>query len=162
MDCHGNGLNKLSPDTGVIEVFDKQDGLPSNQFNKSACWVCRNGDILLGSTDGAILFKPDEIRKTKLPTDYETIVYQFDVFNEPVYCTDASNLLREPIYKTDRIELPYNRNFFSFHFVTPNYQTPQRHSILIIWKGMIFRGRFRLRLMWLRILRWHRAVTSSM
>lgn len=121
-----NGLNKLSPDTGVIEVFDKQDGLPSNQFNKSACWVCRNGDILLGSTDGAILFKPDEIRKTKLPTDYETIVYQFDVFNEPVYCTDASNLLREPIYKTDRIELPYNRNFFSFHFVTPNYQTPQK------------------------------------
>lgn len=120
-----NGLNKLSPATGAVEVFDKQDGLPSNQFNNSSCYVCRNGDILLGSTDGAILFNPREIKKVEIPLSYETIIYQFDVFNEPVYSTDEQGVLTEPIYQAKHIHLPYNRNFFSFHFVTPNFQTQQ-------------------------------------
>jgi len=121
-----NGLNKLSLATGIVEVFDKQDGLPSNQFKRSSCYVCCNGNILLGSADGAILFNPREIKKTEMTSSSETIIYQFDVFNEPVYCTDEQKLLNEPIYQVDCIRLPYNRNFFSFHFVTPNFQTPQK------------------------------------
>jgi len=121
-----NGLNKFFPAQTSVEIYDKQDGLLSNQFNRSSFYICRNGDILLGSTEGAIRFDPEEVKKMEIPSYFETIIHQFDVFNEPVHSADKGSPLSEPVFTAKDIKLAYNRNFFTFHFVTPNFQTGQK------------------------------------
>ncbi len=120
------GLNKLNPSTGWIESFDTQDGLPSNQFCASAAYRCRDGQMLFGTPDGAILFHPEEIRKAENSHPYEIWIHRFDLFNEPVYTDQPGSVLTNPIYYTERIRLAHNRNFFSFRFTTPNFQSPHK------------------------------------
>ncbi|MCC8144703.1 MAG: hypothetical protein LIO97_13190, partial [Tannerellaceae bacterium] len=71
------GLNRLIPATAQIEVFDKQDGPVSDQFNANAVFRCRDGQILLGSSDGVILFNPATLeknsRKRFLPYPYPSV-----------------------------------------------------------------------------------------
>lgn len=118
------GLNRLIVATGQIEVFEKQDGLLSDQFNSNACFRCRDGRILLGSTDGAILFDPETLEKKEIKDSYRTIIYQFDLYNAPVYSDMSGSPLHKPVFYTDEIRLAHNRNFFSFHFTSPNFEFP--------------------------------------
>ncbi|NDV80471.1 two-component regulator propeller domain-containing protein [Bacteroides sp. 51] len=128
-------LNKFSLTSREVEVFDKQDGLLSNQFNARAYFRCRNGNLIFGSSDGAIEFNPAEIEKPRPNHTYETVVYQFDLFNEPQYYTGEDPVLAQSIQDTKEIHLPYNKNFFSFHFTTPNFQTPQKTSYSYYLEG---------------------------
>ncbi len=118
------GLNRLITATGQIEVFDKQDGLVSDQFNANAAFRCRDGQILLGSSDGAILFNPATLEKTAVKDSYRTLIYQFDLYNTAVHAGVAGSPLREPVFYAKEIRLAYNQNFFSFHFTTPNFEFP--------------------------------------
>lgn len=122
-----SGLNKLSLSDLQVEVFDKQDGLLSNQFNASACYVSHNQQILLGTADGAMLFDPRQIRKSNGTNHtFETLIYQFDLFNEPVYPHTKDSPLTTSIYNTRELKLPHNKNFFAFHFTSTNFQTPDK------------------------------------
>lgn len=121
-----NGLNKLLIQAGEVELFDKQDGLPSNEFTSSSSYLCCDRSILMGTMDGAILFNPLEIKRSENITPYVTYIYQFDLYNEPVHSTDKGSVLEASIYETQEIKLAYNKNFFSFHFATPNFQTPRK------------------------------------
>ncbi len=120
------GLNKFNPATGEVEVYDKQDGLLSDQFNNSSYFVCRDGNIILGTTDGAVMFHPDELNRETPEYKYETLISRFDLFHRPVYPREVGSPLLNSIYSTRQIHLDYNQNFFSFHFTTPNFQTPTR------------------------------------
>ncbi len=115
------GLNRLVTATGQIEVFDKQDGLLSDQFNANAFYRCRDGQILLGSSDGAILFDPSTLEKTMVKDSYRTLIYQFDLYNTPVHADMPGSPLKEPVFYTREIKLAHNQNFFSFHFTTPQF-----------------------------------------
>ncbi|MCC8155578.1 MAG: response regulator [Tannerellaceae bacterium] len=118
------GLNRLQVATGKIDVFDKQDGLLSDQFNANAYYRCRNGQILLGSSDGAILFDPSTLEKAVVKDSYHTLIYQFDLYNMPVYPDTPGTPLKESIFYTREIKLAYNQNFISFHFTAPNFEIP--------------------------------------
>jgi len=82
--------------------------------------------MLLGTPDGAILFHPEEIRKAETAHRYETWIHRFDLFNEPVYAGEPGSVLTEPVWRSESIRLAHNRNFFAFHFTTPNFQTPRK------------------------------------
>ncbi|MCD8166186.1 MAG: hypothetical protein LUE93_08720 [Bacteroides sp.] len=120
------GLNKFYPVTGQVEVYDKQDGLLSDQFNNSSYHLCRDGYIMLGSTDGVVVFHPDQMNQDTTEYEYETLISGFDLFHRPVYPGEKESPLSGSLYTTRRIVLAYNQNFFSFHFTTPNFQNPQR------------------------------------
>ncbi|MCD8193144.1 MAG: ATP-binding protein [Tannerellaceae bacterium] len=120
------GLNRLIPATGQIEVFDKQDGLVSDQFNANAVFRCRDGQVLLGTSDGAILFNPATLEKTAVKDPYPTLIHQFDLYNTPIHAGEPGAPLLQPIFYAEKIRLAYNQNFFSFHFTTPNFEFPGR------------------------------------
>lgn len=56
------GLSLLDTDSNEITNYFMEDGLPDNEFNRSAYLPANNGDILLGTVMGYIRFSPAQFR----------------------------------------------------------------------------------------------------
>lgn len=130
-----DGLNKFSPETGTVLSYDKQDGLISNQFIPGSVARCSTSEIIFGSADGAALFYPSEIEKTKIKEYYKLIFTGFYLFGNPVKTGEKSSPLLLPLNKTKKIVLPHNKNYFSLTFTLPNYQQSDKTKYSCFLKG---------------------------
>ncbi len=129
------GLNKFSPQTGVVLIYDKQDGLISNQFIPGASTRCSSSEIVFGSADGAVIFYPSEIKKTKIKEFYRLMFTGFYLFGNPVNAGEKGSPLLSPVNETEKITLPYNKNYFSLTFTLPNYQQADKTKYSYFLKG---------------------------
>ncbi len=63
---HRNGLSRIKPQKGTIDIFNKNDGITGdcnyNAFTKDAA-----GNAWFGTTDGAIRFDPHKDKKNMVP-----------------------------------------------------------------------------------------------
>ncbi|MBP1647449.1 MAG: response regulator receiver protein [Bacteroidetes bacterium] len=133
-DEHGNlwvstnrGMSRFTPSTGEFRNFDVDDGLHSNEFDHGAYGSLADGTMLFGGVSGLSIFHPDSIRNnTVVPP---VVLTGFSVFDRPV-------ALSRPIYMTDRIELSYTENFFSFGFVALNYSSSKKNQYMYMLKGL--------------------------
>ncbi len=58
------GLSIFDPNEGIVEKnFNYTDGLPGNQFNPSAAFKGKNGQMFFGSLKGLVSFHPDSLGK---------------------------------------------------------------------------------------------------
>ena len=116
------GLNRFDPRNGSVTIFNKQDGLISNQFTPNASVRCSSSEMLFGTADGAVIFYPSEIKKTDFRAPYPLLFTEFQLFGKTVTPDENMSPLRAPINNIDRIVLPYNKNYFSLNYTLPNYQ----------------------------------------
>ena len=56
-----NGLSRIDPDLKTIENFNAANGLQSSNFNENACLVSSSGNLIFGSTEGALIVSPGNI-----------------------------------------------------------------------------------------------------
>lgn len=61
------GLAAVDPDTGVRRVFDRADGLPSNQITARAAAIGPDGRVYFGTTAGVTSFFPDRLVTNTIP-----------------------------------------------------------------------------------------------
>ncbi|MCD8264368.1 MAG: hypothetical protein LUD02_09635, partial [Tannerellaceae bacterium] len=113
------GLNRLIPATAQIEVFDKQDGPVSDQFNANAVFRCRDGQILLGSSDGVILFNPATLEKTAVKDSYHTLIHQFDLYNTAIHAGTPGSPLLQPDLLCREDQVGLQPEFLLFPFYHP-------------------------------------------
>lgn len=130
-----DGLNKFSPQTGQVISYDKQDGLISNLYIIGASTRCSNSEIIFGSADGAVLFYPSEIKKNKNKEYYHLLFTGFSLFGNPVKAGEKGSPLKLPLNITEKIVLPYNKNYFSISFTLPNYQLSDKTRYSYFLKG---------------------------
>lgn len=116
------GLNKFSPESGSVLIYDKQDGLISNQFIPGASFRSSSSEMIFGSADGVVTFYPSEIKKTKVKDYYKLMFTGFYLFGNLVKVNEKGSPLTLPVNKIDKIILPYNKNYFAIAFTLPNYQ----------------------------------------
>ena len=121
-----NGLNKFNPKTKEFVFFDKRDGLVSNQFTPNASSRLSTGAVLMGSADGAVIFNPHEIVKTNKGNFYRLVFTDFLLFGNSVKVNEYGSPLLKPINETHKIKLSHNKNYFTFKFNQPNYQTSDK------------------------------------
>lgn len=105
-----NGLTRFNPESGVITVFTKADGLPANEFTYNSALCDCDSLFYFGTINGVVRFNPN--RKNQLKSDY------------PVLFTSISFSVPEEqdgniVYK-DEIELPYDQNTFSLTIGVPS------------------------------------------
>ncbi len=55
-----DGIFSLSPYSNVVRVFRIEDGLPSNEFNRTSSFKSENGDLYFGSVNGVMGFSPSD------------------------------------------------------------------------------------------------------
>ena len=118
-----DGLNRLNIQTGQIVQFGKSNGLISNQFIPHASDRCATNELLFGSADGAVLFTPPPTINTNKTKDYRLLFTDFQLFGIPVKTGEKNSPLQSPLDQTQKVVLPYNRNYFSIAYTLPNYQS---------------------------------------
>ncbi|RHL10480.1 MULTISPECIES: response regulator [Bacteroides] len=125
-----NSLTSYYPEEKVFHNWTKEQGLKSDHFNATSGILRKNGDFILGSTDGAIEFHKDMM----IPRNYkfQMIFSDLRVFYQTVYPGDEGSPLEVDIDDTKTLKLKYNQNIFSLRISAINYDYPS--LILYSWK----------------------------
>src|SRR5690606_19835522 len=71
------GLVLMNKESKILRIFTKADGLLSDQFNYSSCYIDKKGVIYLGGVKGLISFNPGEL--------------EINNYVPPVYLTSISS-----------------------------------------------------------------------
>ena len=119
------GISKLDMETSDILNFTESDGLQAMEFFKNSSYQLSSGELLFGGIEGFNKFAPDKIRKNS----YEPKVYflDFKISNESVK-VGAESPLKKNIGKTERINLEYSQNDFSFEFAVLSFSQSSKNE----------------------------------
>jgi signal transduction histidine kinase/DNA-binding response OmpR family regulator/ligand-binding sensor domain-containing protein len=125
-----NGISKFRLEEEEFVSFDARNNLEINSFSPLASVRLNSGKLVFGGSGGAIVLDPDNFRveATKVKIRFAGFI----VNNSTVdFNNDASPLL-SCIDRSDKIELEYNQNSFSFEFSGMNYTNPSQN--MFSWK----------------------------
>ncbi len=75
-----NGLMRMDKRTHEIVTYTIADGLNSNEFNRFSHFQDTKGNLILGSVDGVIEFKPEEINRS-LKFNHNIVCTKVDVYD---------------------------------------------------------------------------------
>lgn len=114
---HGEGLR----------LFTTTNGLLSDQFNYQSGLVDTDGTIYLGSIDGLVSFKPQDIRRGSVAPPL--VVSDFYIFNDRAEIEPKGGALSASIMFTDEVELPVDQNTFSLRASVLSYASPRMNKI---------------------------------
>lgn len=138
----GSGLLKLNTrgltDTtvhiaGRIHIYDKSDGVSSNNFSRNAAFKSSRGEMYFGSTEGLTWFTPEEIIPNKTPPKVH--ITSFRLFNKEAGIKSKNALLDKHIRHTKQLTLLPEHKVISFGFTAINYIQPEKNQYAYMLKG---------------------------
>jgi ligand-binding sensor domain-containing protein len=115
------GLCKFDPETKKCTNYSEKDGLQSNEFNATACFKNRKGEMFFGGINGFNVFHPDSVRNN-------TYVPPIEITGFRVFDTLQT-------YSPDEIQLSYRENFLAFEFAALNYLQPEKNQYAYMLEG---------------------------
>ncbi|UAB83246.1 response regulator [Zunongwangia sp. SCSIO 43204] len=122
----GEMNGRISPD---FKIYNDLDGLQGNLFNENSIYKNKDGEILVGGLHGFNVFKPQEFEyNEKKP---KIIFTEFSLFNEDISVGEKIGnkiLLKKPLYKTEKITLKHDQNFFSIEFAALDFFQPSKNN----------------------------------
>ncbi len=106
--------------------YDKQDGLQGQEFNFSAGFKTKTGDLFFGGSNGMNMISEQINFNAYVPNIAFT---NFQVFNktiEPGQLLNGRVLLDRSITFADQIELKHSENIFSIEFAALDFFHPEK------------------------------------
>jgi len=119
------GMSRFNIEKETFLNFDALDGLQSNNFNASASFKNSKGEMLFGGQKGFTMFHPDSIKRNSIIPG--VAITEFKIFNESVK-PDKNGILKKQITEAKIIEIPYNKNNFSFEFTSLHFSSPTKNK----------------------------------
>lgn len=130
------GLFRYSEKSKRSVQYNKKDGLLNHQFNEGAYFKDKNGTMYFGGTNGITYFDPKTIVENKFVPQIS--VTGFKMMYEPVKVNkhyDGKVIIDKTIENTDKIELSYRQNIFSFEFSSSSYMIPENNKFMYKLEG---------------------------
>lgn len=132
-----NGISKLKiSEQGIngsrsfnFTNYNLSDGLQGKEFNETAAFKTKNGELWFGGPDGLNVFNPHEIMEERAFSSLVLTGLRID--NKTIRVGEAVNnriLLEKPLFYTDNLTLKYKENSFTIDFVVLNYFYPERNK----------------------------------
>lgn len=127
-----NGLVKFDPISNTSRSYNIEDGLPSNQFYKRACYKNENNELFFGTTKGLTYFNPDSIRDNGHIAP--AVLTDFLLFHKPVFTKGLSSNsedtfhLPASISYLDTLELTYDQNTITLEFASLDYHNSMKNQ----------------------------------
>ncbi len=112
------------PVEGSVTGMNDLLGIKDENFSARTLIRKRDGNLALGTSDGAITFSPDFI--VEHPDTVEIIFTDFLLSNKPVRPEERHAPLTKAINRTKNISLAYERNSFSLTFSALNFFVTER------------------------------------
>jgi len=130
---HENGLDKFNIKDHSVQYFGLEEGFYPLETNQGAVSKDKNGKLWFGTVDGLIKYNPEnDYVNTVKPLTYINKIELFDdEFRYTQYCDSVNRKTGLPV----NLELPYNKNFLTFHFVGLHYNNPQKVKYKYKLKG---------------------------
>ncbi len=114
-----NGISRFHIPTETFTTFGRRDGLSDEKFNTRCYFRTSNGEIVMGSNSGFVVFNPDSFRpSTFIPP---IILTGFSLFDKPMHLLQTGDSYIP-------ITMPYDSNFFAFQFVALDFTVPERNQ----------------------------------
>ncbi|WP_108823388.1 two-component regulator propeller domain-containing protein [Dysgonomonas sp. Marseille-P4361] len=132
-DSYGNlwascnkGIVCISSDFKNIKLYNKDDGLQSNQFNFKASYKTQNGKLYFGGVNGFNSFYPKNLfekENLKVPPVEITQIQLLDKKDK-----DINSKLHADLIKKGQIEIPYNKASFSISYISLSYVSESKNQ----------------------------------
>lgn len=120
------GISRLNKNTYAIKNYGNEDGIQNAEFNPSAGYFTRRGEMLFGGINGYCTFYPSEISDNQFKP--EIIFTDFKILNEKVPIGSPGSPLVKHISETDTIVLSYKDVSVSFEFVALNFTDSKKNE----------------------------------
>jgi signal transduction histidine kinase/ligand-binding sensor domain-containing protein len=121
-----SGLTKFSIALNQFRSYDTRDGLPSDHFDDKSESLLTDGRIYMGTNNGFILFRPEEIHDDTSQTKIVLTSLNIDNQKQPFYIErKGDSIAKIPIGQIKRIDIsPRQRDivlgFAALHFASPH------------------------------------------
>lgn len=122
-----NGLSKFNPENNTFRNYDSYDGLSRTGFSEAA--VSRqlpDGNLVFGTTDGYIIFNPDQINPIRISANIAFTNLQIN--NENIEPSTDKDFLKTHINYISELTLKYNQNIISIDYAVPDYRSANRQA----------------------------------
>ncbi|RMH60783.1 MAG: hypothetical protein D6677_13090 [Calditrichaeota bacterium] len=126
------GIVRLNPADRSIRLFDVRDGLLNMEYNVSAFFRGRNGQLFFGGNNGLDVVYPDRLTGNPIPPP--VALTGFRLFNKPVK-PGPDGPLRKTIDHADAIQLRYDQRVFSFEFAALDFTAPEKNRYAYLLEG---------------------------
>ena len=123
------GLYKYNPGTPLLRIYQKSDGLQSNEFWRNAYLKLHDGQMAFGGINGFNIFHPDSIRDNTLAPPI--VITQLKIFNETVP-VDPEGVLPKQVSECDTLHFDYTHSVFTLEFRALNYTNPELNQYAYI------------------------------
>ena len=121
-----NGLSRLNLSNGKFKNFDAADGLPQLAFGEASCVSDNNGELIFGTANGYIHFKPEEVVN---PTINANIAFtNLQINSEDIFPGEKNSPLQFAINSSENITLAYNQNIVSIDYAILDYRSEEKES----------------------------------
>lgn len=119
------GLLKYNPHNGDFRMYDESDGLQGYEFNRRSFYKGKDGEMLVGGTNGFNSFYPEQLEENTTPP--RVFIEDFQIFNKSIH-PGVNSVLSENISDTKKITLEHWQSVISFQFTALNYISPQKNQ----------------------------------
>ena len=134
--CSTNkGIFRFNKTTGQVTAFEKTDGLPGNEFNRSHKFMFADGRLAFGGLDGFTVFNPADFNSDNKKINVPVMLTGLQINNQLQDFNIANGFVKEPLNILSQIDLPYNKNNLRFEFAALLYNQPQKIKYRYQLKG---------------------------
>ncbi len=129
-----NGLNRInvrelldSSEQGAIDIFNKEDGLPTNYFIHGSAFKLHNNLLFMGNLRGATYFDPTSVEpKDKSSNPVIKALFLQEIRIRTGERVNGRILLNGRLSTLDFLELKAKENNIAIAFSAPNFENPSR------------------------------------
>ncbi len=119
------GIYRYSNDNGEISHFTSIDGLSGEQYLPNSAFLCDNGQLLFGSSNGFNIINPFDIQKNTITP--EIYLSKILVNNKPLHSFDNIRVNSLNVADIKDLELKYNQNSITIGVVANNFIKPKKN-----------------------------------
>ncbi len=117
-----NAILKINANRERVQMFNADYGIFSSNWNWLNNYKASDGRLFIGGHNGYYMFNPKEINVSS-PAPVLNFT-QLSIGGKEIFPSE-DGILKNPIWKTEVIELAYNQNSFSIDFVALNYNSSE-------------------------------------
>lgn len=117
------GLVRFNPEINKYTLYDRDSGIPFEQFNYRASYKDSRCNIYFGGNSGMVSF--NKSRKEAKSKSLDVVFTEMQLFNQPVKPGKHSPLKKSLNRSTD-ISLKYKQNVFTIGYTALNYESQGR------------------------------------
>lgn len=128
-----NGLVRFNLANGDFTLFNRFDGLPSNEFRHHASLKLRSGQLVFGGNSGFVSFNPAAIRQN--PYSPPPVITQLRINND-VVMPMQEGILDQHISFVKKLELKYIQSSVMFEFVSLSFTAAQKNTYAFMMQGL--------------------------